>query len=152
MIVYLLIISLLIYLVGRVFPRSWIKENKFPFKSFKFEREGKIYNTLKIKKWKDKYPNASILMNKIFKKIPKKKLDDTPVKKLPLLIKESCIAEATHLTAIFLAFFRLIFKRKKYDLTTCVIYALLNIPPIIIQRYNRPRFKKSLALLSAKSI
>ena len=61
-ILYLIISGVIIFLIGRIYPRKWINENKFPFKSFKFEKEGKFYNKLRINKWKTKLPDASVII------------------------------------------------------------------------------------------
>ena len=34
--------SILVFLLGRVFPRKWLCPNSFPFKSYAFEKEGKL--------------------------------------------------------------------------------------------------------------
>ena len=55
-IMYLLVASIVIYFLGRIIPYKWINENKFPFKSFAFEKDGKLYEKLKIKSGKISYP------------------------------------------------------------------------------------------------
>ena len=49
---YLLIVGIAIFLIGRLFPRRWISADRFIFRSFAFEKEGKIYDKIKISKWK----------------------------------------------------------------------------------------------------
>ncbi|MBQ7224152.1 MAG: hypothetical protein IJX06_01185 [Clostridia bacterium] len=144
---YMLALTIVVYIIGRLFPRKWIKEDKFPFRSFGFEKEGKIYDKIKIKKWKTKYPDASLIMHKIFPKIPVKRLDASSPEKVSVLLKESCVAETTHVVAILLGFFALFFWMSVTSIILTILYALVQIPPIIIQRYNRPRLKKSLRLI-----
>jgi len=139
---YILTITILIYIIGRVFPRKWIKEEKFPFYSFGFEKNGKIYNKIKVKNWKTKYPDASKIMHKIFPKIPEKKLDEKTPEKIYILIKESCVAETTHIISIILGFLGLLFWKSIYCVILTLLYAIFQIPAIIIQRYNRPRLMK----------
>ena len=148
---YLLSISVIIYVCGRLFPRKWIRENKFPFSCRKFEKNGKIYEKIKIRKWKTKYPDASLIMHKIFKKIPKKRMDLRAELKLPVLIKESCVAEATHTVAAILGF-GCVFIWKKCGIFIAIAYALANLPAIFIQRYNRPRYAQNLSKLTAPQI
>ena len=41
--IYLIVITITIFLIGRFFPRRWIFESKFPFRSYNIEKDGKIY-------------------------------------------------------------------------------------------------------------
>ena len=79
---YMLAITVGIYVIGRIFPRKWIKEDKFPFRSFAFEKNGKIYDKIKIKKWKTKWPDASMVIHKIIPQIPVKRFDDKSPEKV----------------------------------------------------------------------
>lgn len=143
-VIYLVSISLIVWFIGRIFPRKWIRENAFPFRSFAFEKGGKIYEKIKIRKWKTKFPDASVLLHKIIKKIPIKRMENRSANKVSILIKESCVAEATHVIALVLGFVCLRIKRGFGGAILSILYALPNIPPILIQRYNRPRLKKAL--------
>jgi len=131
--------------VGRVYPRRWIKENSFPFKPLKIERNGKIYDKLKIKKWKLKLPDASLFFHKIFKKIPTKRLEGNKKEKIAVLIKESCVAEMTHFVALVLGFFCIKIWKNMGGWIVSIVFMILNLPFILIQRYNRPRFINALA-------
>lgn len=140
---YLLIISVVTFLIGRIFPRSLIKENKFPFKSFKWEKDGTIYNKLKIKKWKTRLPDASIILSKIAPKIiPSKRMENYQIDKAKILIKETCVAESTHFTASILGFGCYYIWKSQCGLFLSILYFFFNIPFILIQRYNRPRLIK----------
>ena len=137
-ILYIIGVSILIFLLGRIFPRRWIIEDRFPLRSFKFEKDGRIYNKLRIMKWKDRLPNASVIITKILPGfMPRKKLDESS--NLQVLIKETCIAEATHVLAAVFGFGSVFIWKRKGGLITSIIFALLNLPFIIIQRFNRPR-------------
>ena len=141
--------GLLVFLIGRVFPRKWINPNIFYFRAWKWEKEGKVYEKVSIKKWKTKWPDFSNIITKLFPKImPKKRLDMGAVEKLPILIKESCVAEATHTICFFLGFIPIAIWPGVASAVLSVLWALTHIPPIIIQRYNRPRFKEALKRLS----
>lgn len=144
---YMLAITVGIYVIGRIFPRKWIKEDKFPFRSFAFEKNGKIYDKIKIKKWKTKWPDASMVIHKIIPQIPVKRFDDKSPEKVKTLIKESCVAETTHIVAFVLSFFALFFWFSIVSIILTVMYALVNIPPILIQRYNRPRLVRTLRVM-----
>lgn len=137
---YLSQASVAIYLVGRVFPRKWISEKAFPFRCFGFEKEGKLYEKLHIKAWKTKLPDASMLMHKLFPKwIPKKRIEGNFRTQIPILIKETCVAESTHFAAILSGFACIPLWRGVGGHIIAWLFALCNLPFILIQRYNRPR-------------
>lgn len=141
--IYLLILSVFVFLIGRIIPRSWIKEDKFPFKSFKWEKNGLIYEKLKIKKWKTKLPDASLILNKIIPNLyPTKRMKNSDKEKAKILIKESCVAEGTHQVVSILGFFCIYIWKSFGGVSVAVVFYLFNIPFILIQRYNRPRLKK----------
>lgn len=143
-ILYLLIISIIVFFIGRFFPRKWINENKFPFKSFQWEKSGKIYDNIGIKKWKTKLPDASIVLNKIIPKIyPKKRMNNKEIKKAEVLLKESCVAEGTHKVVSILGFGCILIWKSFGGVTISIIFYLFNVPFVLIQRYNRPRFMKA---------
>lgn len=150
-ITYLATISITIFTIGRFFPRKWIKEEAYPFCCFAFEKDGRIYEKIKIRKWKTKWPDASMLLHGFFPKhYPKKRLDDKPNKKLPILIKESCLAETTHFLCSILGFGCVFIWKQAGGFILSLLYFFVNLPPIIIQRYNRPRYKKLLAIENKK--
>lgn len=141
--IYLLTLSVFVFFIGRIIPRSWIKEDKFPFKSFKWEKNGLIYEKLKIKKWKTKLPDASLVLNKIIPNLyPTKRMKNSDKEKTKILIKESCVAEGTHKVVSILGFLCIYIWKSFGGVTVAVAFYLFNVPFIIIQRYNRPRLKK----------
>lgn len=141
---YIVISGVLVFFIGRVFPRKLIKENAFPFKSFSFEKEGKIYDKIKIKSWKTKLPDASVIITKILPNfMPVKRIKTNSKENIEILVKESCVAESTHVFAALLSLY-CIKIAKKIGMYISLIYIFLNVPFILIQRYNRPRLKKLL--------
>lgn len=138
-ILYIIVTGVAIFFIGRIFPRKWIHEDKFPFKSFKWEKDGQIYNKIKVKKWKTRLPDASLIIGKFLPKfLPKKRIEGAKKEKISVLIKESCIAESTHffsaITGLFCAKIW-----KFWGALFAFIWVLWNTLFIIIQRYNRPR-------------
>ena len=144
-VLFLVVSGLIIFFVGRVFPRKWIKENKFPFNDFKFEKGGKIYDKIKIKKWKTKLPDASLIIGKFFPKfLPKKRIGikANEQEKIKVLIKESCVAESTHLFSAIVGIFCA--KLWKYwGIIVSFAWFTWNMLFVLIQRYNRPRLIKA---------
>ena len=149
--IYILVVSIGVFFAGRIFPRKFIFENKFPFRSFKFEKNGTLYNKLNIRRWKTKLPDASVILHKICPwLIPKKRIEHK--EKISLLIKETCIAEATHILAAILGFGCLRICKNIKGFIISVTYLVFHIPFILIQRFNRPRLIASQNALITKSV
>ena len=93
-ILYLAAIGAASFVIGRLLPKSWLHEDRFPFRPFAFERQGRLYEKLRIKSWQNKLPD----MSRLFKHLmPAKKMNDDTLRDLPLMIKETCVAECIHL-------------------------------------------------------
>ena len=90
---YLILISILSFPLGRVLPKRWFRWNRFPFRSFSFERDGRIYEKLQIRKWKTKVPDMSRILPFL---MPAKAFSADYEKKLPRMIEETCVAEWIH--------------------------------------------------------
>ena len=144
---YILCVSIAVFILGRVFPRKWIFEDRFPFKSFGFEKGGRIYNKIGIMKWKTKLPDASVTITKILPKfMPRKRIDQGD--QIPILIKETCIAEATHVLVAILGFGCVFIWNGIGGWIVSIVFLLFNIPFIIIQRFNRPRLIRANMMMS----
>ena len=71
---------------------------------------------------------------------PPKKLTRDPAAQLPDMIRETCIAELVHLALCFSGLYCLKLWPGAGGIAVVLIYTLLlNLPFILIQRYNRPR-------------
>ncbi len=131
-------ISVLSHIVGELLPRKWFREDRFPFRAFAWENDGKIYEKLKIKKWKTKVPDLS----KIFKyMVPKRVVsyNDAKSSDFENLAKETCVAELIHAINCVISFFVIFIAKNIVGVISYVLYVLGNLPFILIQRYNRPR-------------
>lgn len=109
-------------------------------KTYTFERNGNIWNKLfHVHKWKNKVPEGGQIFTGSYNK---SELRDKNPAALKSFIAEINRAEITHWTIIFSLPLIFIFNPR----WTYIIhgsYALLsNMPFIIIQRYNRPRFER----------
>ena len=136
--IYILCISVVVFLLGRIYPRSWLCPARCPFKSFPFEKNGTIYNKVKIMKWKTKLPDISLVITKIFPKfMPRKRLDNE--NQVSTLINETCIAEVTHVLAAILGFGCVFVWDGIGGWIMSILFLLSNIPFIMMQRFNRPR-------------
>ena len=149
-ILYLIVSGIVIFLIGRIFPRKWIKYNKFPFKSFKLENNGIIYNKLKIKKWKTKLPDASVIICKFIPKfMPIKRIKTNKKEEIEVLVKETCVAESTHFIAALTGFFCVRIWKSLGGWIISFIYLIWNYLFIMIQRYNRPRLINTIKRIEA---
>jgi len=139
-------IGILINPVMKHVPRSF-DPAAFPFKPFAFERHGKIYEKLDIKKWKDALPDMSRYLKWL---TPKNLKAGASSSHIGTLIQESCIAELSHSILVLLSHTILVWWKNGWAWIFLAVYNLLfNLPYIMIQRYNRPRFIKMLRMLQS---
>lgn len=139
---YIIVIMILSHLVGERLPRRWFHWASPPFASFGFERDGDIYDRIHIKKWKKKLPDLSRLNRRM---VPKRVTFRASAAEIERLLRELCVAETVHIALYFLSFGVLLIGRTWFCIALCVLYALGNIPFILIQRYNRPHIARLLA-------
>ena len=139
-IVYYLLTGFMSFFLGRVLSKRNIKYTSFPFVSFSFEKNGTIYERLNIKSWQKKIPD----MSKLFPGIMQKKeiLSSPGLSEIENMIKETCIAEITHVFLMITGLGCFRFFRTKTAVKVYIIYFFANLPYIIVQRYNRPRLKR----------
>ena len=85
---YLAVTGIIAFLVGRIVPKSWFQEDRFPYRSYPVEQ--KLYRALRVKTWQSKVPD----MSRIFPFLmPAKKLTSHTFSHLPRMIQETCLAE-----------------------------------------------------------
>ncbi|MBQ4110297.1 MAG: glycosyl-4,4'-diaponeurosporenoate acyltransferase [Clostridia bacterium] len=134
--IYLGCMGFLFFLVGRTLPRRWFQEDCFPYKSYKFEKDGKIYIKTGVRKWKNKLPDMSRIFPSI---IPAKRINGDFSGKASLLVEETRIAEQIHYLLILAGFLCIKIWKGFGGIVVSVLFAIGNIPFIMIQRYNRPK-------------
>ncbi len=135
--VYIAAVGLACFFFGRSLPRELFCENSHPYKCYKWEKNGQIYNVFRVKKWKSKVPDMSVITNKIFPK----RIGKMASEEMDRLVKESCVAEMVHyMLCIFAIGIYNIWKGKIGILLASLYILIGNVPYIIIQRYNRPNF------------
>lgn len=141
-VVYLALLGIASQLVGMAIPRSAFDGDGFWFRCRRFEKEGRIYEGLGIRRWKDKLPDMSKLFKKsmVAKQIRGGFTEESAVK----LVKETCVAELVHLCLMVLGFPCLFLWHGVGGAVVWALYALGNLPFVLIQRYNRPRLKRFL--------
>ena len=142
-ILYLAAIGAASFVIGRLLLKSWLHEDRFPFRPFAFERQGKLYEKLKIKSWQNKLPDMSRLCKHC---MPAKKMNADTLWELPLMIKETCVAEFIHLLLPLAGLYCLRLWPGAGGIVVTLLYFLGNLPFVLIQRYNRPRLQRLCAL------
>ena len=128
---------------GMLIPRR-LNAEAFPFRAYAFEAEGRVYRRLGVHKWKNRLPDASRVIRSMTRKALTGEARPEPLEKL---VQETCVAEATHWLLIALSTVSLLFTPVGAGCAFCAIYALGNLPFIIIQRYNRPRLQNAIRLM-----
>ncbi|MDD2457701.1 MAG: glycosyl-4,4'-diaponeurosporenoate acyltransferase, partial [Eubacteriales bacterium] len=114
-----------------------------------WERQGQIWQQVfRVRSWKERLPDGAQLIGRGY---AKKRLKATHAMELSRFIQESRRAELTHYLAMLPA--PLFFLWNPVWVGWFMIsYALMaNVPCILAQRYNRPRFIQLLKKRSAKS-
>ena len=90
---YCFLLGITSHYVGEALPRRWFHWDRFPFRSWKWEKEGKLYDVLRIRAWKDHVPDMSRVMKDM---IPKKVGLCPTSAEVMALVKETCVAELIH--------------------------------------------------------
>ena len=138
------IAGILMRYIGNLYDRNWFLWDKFPFRPFGWEKSGKLYRKLRVKKWKDRVPDAS----KKHKNMYEKKVNIQPDKEnLRRLIQETCVAELVHYQLIVLSLPVLKIWPGPAGLIIFCLCVVGNLVFAIIQRYNRPRLIRALERL-----
>ena len=137
---YLICLGIGVFLLGRVLPKQGFHWDQFPFLSFAWEQEGRIYERLHIRQWQNLVPD----MSRIFPSLmPSKQLSHNSLAQLPEMLRETCVAEFTHFL-LCLAGFCCVQIWPEGGRSVALLFLLGNLPYILIQRYNRPRLVRLL--------
>lgn len=146
--VYLTSLGMLAFFAGRWIPKSWINPDVFPYKTLQFENDGRIYEQFGVRKWQNKVLD----MSKIFPKIiPQKKISDNLQDSLPLMIKETCIAELIHWILFISVLYCFTLWEGIGSVIIVTLYEIFNCGYVMIQRYNRPRFIHTLKRMEQRN-
>lgn len=137
---YLVITGIIAFFVGRIIPKKWFRYDMFPYKCYRFEKDGQIYDKLGIRKWQNKVPDMSKILPKM---MPAKKLSGDIKERMPRMLQETCVAEFAHGVLCFTGLYCLKLYPGIGGLIITLLYnTFLNLPFILIQRYNRPRLAR----------
>ncbi len=136
-VIYTAVLAVASHYVGQSLPRRWFHPDRFPFKAWSWEQNGNIYKHLGIQRWKDLVPDMSKILPDM---IPKKvNLRETSADAM-VLVQETCVAEVIHAALMALAIGIVILCPNGWGVAIALFDSLLlNLPYILIQRYNRPK-------------
>ncbi|WP_353948375.1 glycosyl-4,4'-diaponeurosporenoate acyltransferase [Sporolactobacillus sp. Y61] len=140
-----LTISLVNTFISIKLPLSIFHFDSWLFKVRNWERNGRIYqDCLSVKKWKNRLPELSDFLSFLFSK---KQMEHHNTDYLYRFALETCRAELAHWCIILSSLIFTQWNPTGMSLLMIFLAVLLNLPYIIIQRYNRPRI---LAILSSR--
>ena len=130
------ILGIIAFFIGESIPRALYDPDRFPYRCYKWEKGGQIYERLGVK-WRKSH---GIDMSKLLKGVfPKQNTMSRDPAHLKRLVQEMCNAELVHwvLTCFSPVFIWLI--EGWYGVAIAIGYAISNLGDVMIQRYNRPR-------------
>ena len=143
---YAAALGVLAHPVGQALPRRWFDPHQAPYRCRDWEKGGRVYNKLHIRRWKDRLPDMSRLMPDMVKK---KLSAADPMS----LVQETCVAECVHWALTLLSAGIFFLWRSGWAALLWLVYNVLgNVSFIVIQRYNRPRLQKLAEKTRRKSV
>ena len=131
-----------------VLPDRFFNRDSFLFKRHRWEAGGRIYERLfRVRRWKHLLPDGAAAWKR--RGYQKKHIEDFSADNLRRFWVESARGELTHWLAI-LPFWAFGFFVPPAVIALMLLYALaVNMPCIIVQRYNRPRVERMLKTIEA---
>lgn len=136
------------FLLGRLMPKKLFRADRFPFRLYRWEQGGKIYNRVGVRRWKEKVPDMSAIFPQLMPS--KKRPKNATVEQMERMIQETCVAEWIHGLLCILGFGCVFIWKGIWGWVISILYLLGNLPDIIIQRYNRPKLMRILEREKAK--
>lgn len=129
-------------LICLIIPRRLLSPERGLFREREWEQGGRVYKRLfRVNRWKHLLPDGAAVTKGGYRK---KRLTDFSRENLDRFLLESCRAELTHLLAI-LPFWVFGFIGPPRMIVYMLLYAMaVNLPCIVVQRYNRPRVRSLL--------
>ena len=135
-VLYVVFLGIVSHFIGEALPRKWFVWSRFPWRAFLWEREGRVYDALKIRAWKDRVPDMSRFCRRM---VPKRVGKCPKAVDVWRLVLETCVAEAVHLGLCVLSPVIWLFWRNAVGVLLSLLAVVCNLPFVFIQRYNRPK-------------
>lgn len=132
---YLVLLGILSHFIGNALPRDRFDPKAFPYRECGWEKG--LYARLKISVWKDRLPDMSRYCSDMRRKTVTPAMNAEEIK---ALVQETCVAECVHWGLILLSpGVLLLCSGWPGQILFWADILLLNLPFILIQRYNRPK-------------
>lgn len=140
--IYMLIIQAVIGFISAHLPSRLINPRRKTYQPRKWEKEGNFYQQVfRVKDWKPLVWDAGQVFQKDFKK---DHINISNPKNLERWIMETCRAEWCHWVTFILILPLFSFNPPGLIFFWLIYDSVLNLVPIIVQRYNRPRLMRML--------
>ena len=136
---FVFVVGVLAHILGFIIPKEKLSHNSFPFKAFEWEKGGVFYNRFHVSRWMTKLPDMSNIVPYMFRKKLDRNMSSEHILKY---INETCLAELVHILLILSSPVLALVVEGNTGVAFMLIYALCNIPFIMIQRYNRPKLER----------
>ena len=136
--IVIFVLDIIVATVIHALPRKLFDPYKKIFHVYKWENKF-LTKGLKILKWKDKIPE----LGKLTTNFSKRNIEKTDSNYLYYFLVETCYAESIHIWMALIG--AVVFTYNPLDLLLRIMLPLmiinfvLNIPPVLIQRLNRPK-------------
>ena len=132
---YVAALGVAAHFIGEAIPVTCFHYDRFPYRTWRWERDGKIYERLQIRRWKDRLPDMSRVMPDM---VPKRLGKCPAASDTWRLVAETCRAEIVHLGLCLCAPVIYFFWWNWLGVVLALVTVLCNLPFMLIQRYNRP--------------
>lgn len=149
--IYVIAVGVLAHFFGEALPRKF-RFREAPFAPLPFEDGGRFYQKkLKINKWKDHVMDISKAELGGSLSVESKAIGgEANEENIGRAIQESCVAEVTHAVLILLSVSLFFLLKMPYSVIFFILYFIMNLIDIIIQRCNRPRLVRLLDRLGKR--
>ncbi|MDG0842935.1 glycosyl-4,4'-diaponeurosporenoate acyltransferase [Staphylococcus equorum] len=137
---YWFLMHMSISMIGTILSNKFFEKNTRYFKTFNWEHEGRFWEKwFRVKSWKDHLPDGNKLNSKIKSKVRLEKIYSKTY--IEEFIIETKKAELIHILSVTPCLIFLNQERKIKNIN--ILYAILvNVPFVIVQRYNRPKLER----------
>ena len=144
---YVAVLGVLAHFIGEAIPRKWFRHDRFPYRAWRWERNGACYDKLRIRAWKDRLPDMSRIMKDM---VPKRVGICPKSTDVWSLVQETCRAEIVHFALCLSAPVIWLFWGNWIGVLLTCLVIFCNLPFILIQRYNRPTLVSLATRLEAR--
>jgi glycosyl-4,4'-diaponeurosporenoate acyltransferase len=126
-------------------PADTFDPNRWPYRLRGWERGGRVYQRIGIRRWKDRLPEAGAVFTGGFSK---RHLASRNRFYLDRFVAETCRAEFAHWAMMALAPIWFVLFAPLVGALNCVYALGANLPCLIVQRFNRGRLLRVAARVS----